>query len=467
MTIITIVTLVGALLVSFSSVSLSVKLLAISVAVGVVVLGFFRDLPKPKFLNVVKSRHWFVIALTIFLLAINVLVRVNEHVWDVSQSRLYSLRQESIDWINKLNAPVKIHVFLRSDDKTYNYINWLRNSAQKLGNKVDIQVHNINRDIDLADRYGVTRVGEVVLESDSHWIKIGDFKEASIVRGLARLFGREGRAICFVAEHGEADVTDESPSGLSFVADALKGLGYSVRSINLLTVSNVESQCSLVVVMGAASDMFPAEIATIADFFGKVPMLVAVGPSKIDTLVGFLRERGLNMGQRTLLDNDNLARRVPLTDLLINLNEAGWGSLFLPKTQSLTIVPSANGQWQSLLTTPLQHDVRDDDGNAGPFTVVAAYRHSNTYKAVVIGSARPFLNVNWRYANNAGFFIQMINMLLNESEIALPEYGLVDEPIMDMTEYQATWIKNVVMYVFPGLVLLLCAAIWTIHRRTS
>lgn len=473
MIIVTVVVLVIAVAVSFLDVSVYIKALAIAVSAGFLVLGVARDLPRTKVLGVLKPRYWFVVALVVFLLSANTLARIYEQVWDVSRTRLYSLRQESIDWIQKLNSSVTLHVFLRSDDKTSAYIDWLKKSANILGDRLSIQVHNINRDVELTDKFGVNKAGEAVLESGLRWVKIDDFQESTIVKGLARLFNRESRDVCFLTDHGESDVADESPLGLSQAATALRSLGYSLRPVSLQTTRNIESTCSVLIIMGSVSDFFPEEITYLATLFGKVPTLVAVGPNGAPALAAFLGEKGLDLGQQPLLDQENLIRRVPLTNLSIDMSGAAspWdelgGAIFMPRSQSLKILPSIDTLWLPVLSTSVQHDVSETDGVGGPFLVVSEMKAGIVPKVMVVGSARSFTNANWRFVNNAGFFAQIVRYLLNESVLSLPEYSLVEEPLMDMTDYQATWVKYVVMYGVPGLMLALCAGIWSIHRRAA
>jgi len=473
MIIITIISLVVAVGLTFLDVPLWAKTLAIAAAVSITALGFLKESAVASKLTSIKqfkSRHLLVAAFFVFLLAVNTLLRVYEHVWDYSRTHIYSLRKESVDWIGKIKNPMTVHIFLRSDDKTSAYVDWLKNSAYSLGNKLDIQVHNINRDLTLADKFGIHKVGETVLESGPRWVKVDDFKEATLIKGIVRLHNREGSSVCFSVDHGEPDISDTTPAGLSLAAAAAKDVGYGVRTVSLRSSSDIETSCSLLVIVAPQSDFFPEEARRLSTLLGHLPILLAAGPNMPPSLSALFQEKGLGFG-KLLVDQENLERHVPLTDVQVNLGESEVlsmlrGNIYLPQVQSLNLVDMV--AWHSALSTPYgKVTVEDDIKNVGPFVVIAAMLSDDGIKALVVGSNKPFLNVNWRYASNGAAFVNLMQTLAAESDVKLPDYGIVDEPIMEMTDYQSQWIRGVVIYGLPAIMLMLCAGIWIVHCRVK
>lgn len=459
-----------AVLLTLGPVPLWAKLLGISAAAVLLVLGIARDVLRSASWKPWIRRYRFFLTVIPLLIFLNGLCRVYDHAWDLSQIQFYSLRQESAVWLSKMRAPVTAYIFLRSDNKTAHYVTWLQESAARLGAPLTIEVHNINRDVMLADRYGVNKAGETVLTAGDRWIKVPDFKESSIVAGLAKLFSREGSEICFLSGHGEPDVTSETSEGLQHAAAALQTIGYGVRSINLMDGNEkvVASQCAILAMMGPHSEFFPNEIDRLRALWGTLPILVAADLPTPTSLLGLLKEKGVTLGGHLLMQPDNVERKIPTTDLSVDVGSSPLvlglrGVVFLPRVQSVVV---ESNQWPAVLSTsPTQGIIEEGTTVGNPFAVaVAADAAEGTSRILVLGSGRAFLNANWGFANNAQFFLQSNRWLINEDAVHLPPDMLVKEPIMDLSGAQIVWINTLVFYMIPGGILLLCLFLWWRHR---
>lgn len=448
---------------------LPVRLAAIAAAAAFLLTGLIRDLPKPEKLRQWSAKRILLLTTVALFVMLNIVTRVFEKVWDLSQTRVYSLRQESVDWIAKIPSSVEIAIFLRSDDKTSKYVNWLRESAAPLGSKLTITVYNINRDVGLVAKYGVDRAGDAVMIAGDRWVKVSGFSETAIVQGLVRLFSRQGTAICFGVGHGEPDILSALPDGLADAAAGFQGIGYGTRSVSLSTASaaDLESHCAMLAIIGPHSDFFPNELEILEQVLPKIPLWVAAGIDLPPAVAKLLAAQGVHFGGKLLVNPDNVARKVPVTDITVDAVSQGLsGLLYFPQVQALTLSEAAASGWSAAITTSPSQNIQEEGApRSGPYVLAAIYQSDDRPRRIVTGSARSFINSGWRFGKNAELALLWARWLMADDALRLPATALVNEPLMDMTEAQVQWIKNGVFYGVPGLALAICCLVWWRHRR--
>lgn len=447
---------------------LSARLLAIAAAATVLVMGLVKDLPKPEKWRRWSQRHVLLIGVIALFLMLNIVTRVYETVWDFSKSRIYSLRQESVEWIAKIPSKVEIGIFLRSDDKTSKYVNWLRKSSAALGDGLTIRVHNINRDVALVSQYDIGKAGEAVISAGERWVKIPGFTESEIVQGLVRLFSRQGTSICFVAGHGEPDILSSLPDGLSDLATGLRGIGYGTRTISLATADpeELETGCALLAIIGPRSEYFPNELVTLRKVLPKIPLLMTLGGETPPGVVAVVSDLGVSVGKHVLTNPDNVARQVPVTDITVDaVSQSLSGLLYFPQVRALTLAGTPAGWQPAVSTSPTQNIVEEGESVTGPFILVAARSAEGEPRRIVAGSSRLLINSSWRFGKNAEMVLLWTRWLMADDLLSLPSAALVNEPLMDLSDRELQWIKNLVFYGIPGMALAICFLVWWRHRR--
>lgn len=451
-----------------------VQVLAISLAMAVLIMGLVRDTPvMNRLLNRLGNRKFLWIILGC-LIVFNAAVRIYEKVWDFSPTKIYSLREDSVKWLQKMTVPVTLHIFLRSDDKVLGYVRWLEDSSKALGDRLTIEIHNINRDVVLARRYGVSQIGAAVLVAGERWVKLQGFREQDVMQGLVRLTSRMEGKLCFVVGHGEPDIESEVGAGLSMAADTLRetGLGAIPIELHANSVQEIATQCLALLDIGATSDFFPHEIGVLNAVLGKVPIFIALSTDVPPQLRSFLTSQGLEVNNRMLEDPGNVERGLPPTDIILSTLGGGPmtdgidGFVYFPQTQAIRIIDGA--RWGSVLVTTPSSRIRElGSGELSNLNVVVASEGNPGFPALtVVGGSRPFNNLNWRYGQNARLFTQIIRTMLKEERKGVPEAALIDEPPMRLSEMQARWVGYVAFYILPGLAALATILIWWRRQAT-
>lgn len=143
-----------------------IQLLAFAINAALFLTTLFKEASKSgtskTFLAKIQSRSFLIISFFV-LITINIICKKYDTVFDLSKSKVYALRPETISWIQKIKDPTDILIFLRRDDKTVTYAEWLQKQINQSTDKVHIEIKNINQEISLTQKYDVHQTGEVVL----------------------------------------------------------------------------------------------------------------------------------------------------------------------------------------------------------------------------------------------------------------------------------------------------------------
>jgi ABC-type uncharacterized transport system involved in gliding motility auxiliary subunit len=174
---------------------------------------------------------------------------------------------------------------------------------------------------DLAEEYGVTANGTVVLADGELRIRMVDPVEAQLTAGLVRLLSSERPLVLFVTGHGEASLEDTSPAGWSQAAQLLVEQNFDVRTIATQTVERIPDDASLLVLAGPESDLTAAETDMITDYVlrgGRV--LATLEPFASSTTDSLIAEFGIQPGPGFVVDT---------SDEQINLTRGGDGRIVI------------------------------------------------------------------------------------------------------------------------------------------
>jgi len=455
----------------------AVQILSFVAGASLFVIVLMREFPKPdKIYTWIAKKHAIFILIP-FLLVLNIVSKKYEHVWDVSELKLFALRSETIEFVKKINDPVRIIIFLRSDDKTVPYAQWLKDQLSKYTPNIVIEIKNINKEILLTRNYDVKKSGETVLVTGSNWVKVAGFREELILYGLMRVLYRQDAAICFMTGHGEPQVVDESDDGISSLKELLDSLGYKTGFVSFLgdNARTIHEKCGAVVDICPKGRFIPAEerlFGELAD--SDIPLFIAVNPPTPAELELVLEKSGVSFLDKIIVDENNLGRKQPLTDLIMTqlaghpINEDIGEYIYMPETQSISAVNDHDVAWNVLIETPLDkaiHYMGEDTGKERLVLAVVGEK-GGSRKFVLFGSGKPFLNENISFGGNKQIFLNSVRWLLNEENIELVKGRQQAETSISITERGLEWAKRFSFYFFPGAMFLTTLIILGVHRKS-
>jgi hypothetical protein len=98
--------------------------------------------------------------------------------WDLSTGDRFTLSDHARQVIAKVDRPVRIHAFIRTEDARNPFLKDLLWQASHESPYIEYDVVDVNRNPAMAAQYGVSSYGSAVVESNG---KRADFSERSLL----------------------------------------------------------------------------------------------------------------------------------------------------------------------------------------------------------------------------------------------------------------------------------------------
>lgn len=429
-----------------------------------------------------KGFKWVVV----FLLGLVIFVsKKYEIIIDYSQASLYSLRSSTIEWISKFNVPVTITIFTESDDQTHSRGDWLQEQISKNTEKVTVEIKNLNREVFLVKKYGITKSGETVLTTGDFWVKIDTFQEQDLVMGLMRLLSRSDATLCFLAGHGEPDISDQNQSGLFGLSGYLQSLGYKVKTVELETkaeeTQTLDKICGALFILSPKTAFLDSEKMVLSTLMKTdLPMFMGLDLPVTKAVVDLLADEGLVLSAHVIMNKNNLVQKIPVTDLLVYsknidsiLNNSIKKKVYQPNVQALEIKETSPQGFSYLSAIEVVanegYSLLADETAPGPFIIAAAAAKGKKPLRVIFGSGDWLRTKNLDYGDNRQLILGTVRWILAESQIGQTDsqLSLPDPKYMEISEEEHWWVKVLSMYLIPASVGFLCFVYWFQRRVRS
>lgn len=453
-----------------------VQQLGFAVSIGVFALMLVTQVKYPEKLKRFINKRLLLVIMIPFLVVVGFISRKYEQVWDLSQDSIYSLRAETIEWLSKIKEPLNIKVFATRDDKIGVYLRWLTERTGEVTPFLKFELININKEVELAKKYGVSKVGETVLElQDGRWIKIDGFRENALTKGVIKILSKSEATVCFSYGEGEPDIEDTSPAGLSLANDMLKGLGYRTLATPLVPASGKELSdvCTVLVMNNPRVSVHSVELDSLMDFIKVKPAFLMFSQGTPVSFKETVAKYGIDLSGKEVVNYNNLKRRTSIVDLMVDqytdnpISRYLTSRLYIPHAQAISTSDLEGVQWGSILKV-YDKDGFQKEGGGGEqeFNLAVSGEDPNgDPRFVVIASGLPFVNSNFQFGDNHNLFVGSVRWLLKENRVELMEDRQYEERKLELDERMMAWIKNTVFYVLPGISFIICLAILLKHRR--
>jgi ABC-type uncharacterized transport system involved in gliding motility auxiliary subunit len=290
------------------------------------------------------SSLWAGVVLVVLLVGI-----VNYFGWkyhqrfDWTASRLYTLSEKSESVLATLDRDVEAIVLMDAGDELYKPVQELLERYDAASGRFSVRFVDAQKDIleaqQLVDRFELSRLGVVIFDSeagrrvidaadladyDYSGMQMGQAPQMSGFKGEAAFTGAlldlmESRKprILFTVGHGELQLEDFSPRGLSSLRDLLGKDNFEMEEWQLLGQTAVPEGTDLIVVAGPTSTFVAPELALLRSHLeagGR--LLVMIDPTLQDAglddsglvatgLEGLLADFGATLGDDIVVDPAN------------------------------------------------------------------------------------------------------------------------------------------------------------------
>jgi ABC-type uncharacterized transport system involved in gliding motility auxiliary subunit len=285
-----------------------------------------------------------VLALVLFLGAL----ATRHHVrWDFSQGAIHTLSPQTLKVLKGLKKPVKAYAFFKDTQAGRPQAQQELDKYAYASRQFTYRFVNPDHEPTLAKSLGVRNYGTVVLVSGGKEEKVQLPEEQELTNALIRL-GRQGKKkVYFLTGHGEPSLDGVGKEDYSSLKKAIEANNYEVKSLMLVTSSQVPPDAALLIIAGPDKPLRPQEIKRLGAYLdGGGSVLLLLDPDSDAGLTAWLAKRGVVIGKDLVIDQ--AARLAGLNPLVPVINQYGFHEItkllggtfcFFPQARSVDLSP--------------------------------------------------------------------------------------------------------------------------------
>jgi ABC-type uncharacterized transport system involved in gliding motility auxiliary subunit len=450
----------------------------------------------------------YVLVVLAILGAVNYLANRYNKTKDLTESKLYSLSDQTVKIAKNLQSDVKIYYFDRSD--TWNESRFgpsPKDQLNRYGNltpKIQVQFVDPVRTPKLANDMHVSTLGSVIIETGGRHEEAKGLTEEEITNAMIRALKPNKRTACFLTGHGEHDIENTAAEGFSALKQTLESNNFIVKTVSLLEKqAAVPADCTVLLVGGPKNDLISVEIDAIQKFVesgGRALFMVDPLTKNVDTsaLVKLLGEWSVTVNDDLVVDLSGVGQLFGTDEFsplvtkweshAITRDMRNTAALF-PLARSVTPGTGSGAASVEKLfgTSAKSYGVKDfktgkvdidpkrdtpgplNLGVAGVYTVKAsgapdAPKASNG-RFVVTGSSRFVTNSTLGFPGaNKDLFLNMMNWLTNDEDLIAIRPKDVEDRRLTLNQSQMARILYTNVFGLPLLIIALGTWVWWKRR---
>jgi len=405
--------------------------------------------------------------------------------WDVTQNRLNSLEQGSVDALALLPEPVQITVYATEQDAQYGDLRKLIRDFVALYQryKPDISLTFVDpvKDAEAMRKAAIRGNGEMVVEYAGRREHLTTLNEQTLSSALLRLAHTKEQLLLSLSGHGERKLDGRANHDLGEFGGRLQQLGYRLGSLNLALAQEVPDNTALLVLTHPQTELLPGEVKKLLRYVergGNLLWLVDAEPLR--GLEPLAERLGLTFLPGTVVDPAAQELNAP----------ANWalGSGYPPHAITadfdlLTVFPDAlalsvetKDDWEKrMLVEGAQRGWVSERGAErgfdkrrdipGPFELALTLqrnRNDHEQRVIVAGSGAFLANVYSGNGGNLDLGVNMVNWLANEEQLITMQPHAAKDGSITLSKRQLTVLSVSFLVLLP---LALIAAGFRSWRR--
>jgi len=448
------------------------------------------------------------------LLVLGILVAVNwignrqNKRWDFTETKQFSLSDQSKKVVQELTEPVTIKVFHAEGGRDA-FADRL-SEYEYLSGQVKVEYFDIDAAPLEAQKYEIQQYGTIVFEHAGRTERTTQSGEQDITNAIIKVVEGKAKKVYFVEGHGERNSAGGDPRGLSQITEAMKSDNFETATLPLAQQGAVPEDASVVVVAGPSSDFLAGEVEALTTYLnrgGKLLLMIdapdASGGPAMPNLMGLARSWGFNIGNDIVLDASGMGRQLgvgpqvplatrypahPITDGFRYMTA-------YPMARSVTAIEGGtDGRLPSSLVETSPQSWAESDlkelystgkptpdptlDTTGPISIAAAVSAEAPNapvaespdapkpeaRMVVVGDSDFASNGALGIQGNRDLFLNMTNWLAQqENLIAIRPVDPADRRVQ-LTEDQSTRIMWLSLVIFPLAFIAMGVRVWWTRR---
>jgi ABC-type uncharacterized transport system involved in gliding motility auxiliary subunit len=233
---------------------------------GAVLLGVWVWLERKTLKQQTQNQHGQKnsTAVLIVLLALGAAITTNALAiryntnFDLSLDQRFTLSDQSQSVLASIAKPVTIKGFFVSDSPDKLQFTQLIQSAQTYSNNLDVEIIDPRKEPLKAQQFEVeSTYGTIIIQSGNNHRRLEEnFGEEVFINALVQVISSTKHTICFSQGLGEPLLNDTlMPENMGIVEKRLVAQNYQTKSLNLLTVESIPTECEVLVIAGPQRDI--------------------------------------------------------------------------------------------------------------------------------------------------------------------------------------------------------------------
>ncbi len=241
------------------------------------------------------------------LVLVNFIAARNHKRWDLTENRVYSLSDSTLNLMRDLTQDVRVIGFFVGGQAgaiedllgSYRYANDKRFSWE---------VVDPDKRPELAERYAIRQNATLVVEVGEDRKTLQQVNaatlEESLTNAILNITAVGKKTLCTVQGHGERSLSDaQTEFGYALAAQALEGENYALKPLILAAAPAVPDDCTVVLVAGPEKPYLESETATLQAYLERGGSLyVLLDPRVGGPLNELLARWGIKVGNDVVVD---------------------------------------------------------------------------------------------------------------------------------------------------------------------
>ncbi len=425
---------------------------------------------------------------------INFLSLKNEYEYDLTETGLFTLSEQTVQILENLDEPIQVIGFFHTGDPRLERAEEYLERYSHYTNQLTYEFHDPNIEPALAQSFELTDYG-LVFVSDNNYHQVRGIDEQGITSGLIRVTNETPRTVYFITGHGEHRIDDGGKEGYSTLKESLERENFSVRELNLSARADIPSEATALILAGADRELLETERQLIEDWMAQGGnLMLLVDPLEPVPLEKLLQAYGLSLGPNFVVEDFNhslvtlgpkglepqviapMIIEYPYHEITHNLN--GFQSFFpfarsvsIDPTQAVTkqvspILSTSPGSWAETDFQSSEYVYDETEDLPGPLQIgVAAEDAESGARLVIFGNAGFVTNQNLSsQVANLDLFSNALNWLTEEEALISIRPKQPENRRLFLTPMQASLTLLTAVILIPGLVFLTGVGIWWQRR---
>ena len=234
---------------------------------------FYKEIASMKTTKNGLSLGAVVAMVFVLLSAVNYISHVRNITWDLTSEKLNSLSDQTVTVLNNVKSEIEFRGFFRpgieGEDRQKDLFEALVKMYQAQSPKVKLFTFDPFKRKDLADKFKVLTTGEISISIGDKQTTVSDVSEQAFTNAIVKLT-RNSKSLYSLSGHGERDLEETGPRGLSQFKTYLVDEGYKIEALNLATSKGkIPEDAAVLIIAGPVRNFAGEELKMLHEFLSK------------------------------------------------------------------------------------------------------------------------------------------------------------------------------------------------------